>query len=72
MFSILSLVTHQILKRSNPRTAERRQFITLLGGGATTTQHAASQRPILDQVCSKVLAPKNSPRCVQATISVRI
>jgi hypothetical protein len=51
---------------------KRREFITLLGGGATTTQHAASQRAILDQVCSKVLAPKNSPRCVQATISVRI
>ena len=35
MFSILSLVTHQILKRTNPRTAERRQFITLLGGAVT-------------------------------------
>jgi hypothetical protein len=49
---------------------KRREFITLLGGAAATTQHAASQRAILDQVCSKVLAPKNSPRCVQATISV--
>jgi hypothetical protein len=51
---------------------KRREFITLLGGAAATTQHAASQRAILDQVCSKMLAPKNSPRCVQATISVRI
>ena len=50
----------------------RREIITLLGGAAATTQHAASQRAIFDQVCSKVLAPKNSPRCVQATISVRI
>ena len=36
------------------------------------TQHAASQRATSDQVCSKVVAPKKSPRCVQATISVRI
>jgi hypothetical protein len=35
----------------------RREFITLLGGAVATTQHAASQRAILDQVCSKVLAP---------------
>src|SRR5262249_2970150 len=35
-------------------------------------QDAASQRAILDQVCRRVVAPMNSPRCVQATTSVRI
>src|SRR5438045_3621777 len=33
---------------------------------------SASQRAILDQVCKRVDAPMNSPRCVPATASARI
>src|SRR6266566_3605645 len=35
----------------------------------TATQDEASQRAILGQLCSRVVAPMNSPRCVQATTS---
>jgi ubiquinone/menaquinone biosynthesis C-methylase UbiE len=41
-------------------------------GCGAAPQHAVSQRAISGQVCRSVVAPMNSPRWVQAAISVRI